>query len=214
MYALKIFYLVSPRVSQGVVNEAFVLFGVLRFASSIIGSILSSRYGRKTLLLSSSGGMAVTSAIMVVSVAILSSPSFSRVGYMCEWIAMSMFLLFIFFGTFGVMSIPWTLNVELLPTKMRSKGSATLVSFVYLVMFLLAKIFPFVTDSVNLCLVFAFLSVDAILLCIFVHFCVPETLGKSFHEIERYFRVHRWADKIHFYMRIKTTFDTVKLIGS
>lgn len=192
MYALKVFFLVSPHVSQGIVDEAFILFGVLRFVSSIISSIMSSKFGRKTLMKSSSGGMAVTSAIMVVSAAIRSpSSSSTTLDYFCEWTSMSMFLLFVFFGTFGVMSIPWTLVVELMPTKMRSTGSACLVSFGYLTMFLIAKIFPFVVDSINVCLVFAFLSVDAILLGIYVHFCVPETLNKSFSEIERYFHGRR-----------------------
>lgn len=140
-------------------------------------------------MMSSCGGMAVTAAILVVSAA---SPNFGHLG---EWTSLAMFLLFVFFGTYGVMGIPWTLAVELLPTKLRSTGSSVIVSFGYLIMFFSAKIFPFVLDSCSTCLVFGFLALEATFFAIFVYFCVPETLNKSFVEIEQYFSGHRVADK-------------------
>lgn len=183
VYAIKIFPQISPIVGKIFENESFVLFGILRFVTSIFGSLMSIKIGRKLLLLSSTLGMLLSCVYLTIGTA----TNNSKTSYLNEWLTIIMFLLFICFGTFGVMCIPWTLIVELIPTEARSIGSSILLSYSYILIFVFVKIFPFVMDVVRLCDIFAFFCVVLILLTIFVYIFIPETLGKSLLEIEQYF---------------------------
>lgn len=180
LYAIQIFPTVSPHYGEILKNETFVLTGIVRFLTSVAGSFMSIRVGRKTLLHISSVSMLISCVIIVGSMFV----SYTEVG---EIIIVTGVLLFIGAGSFGVMNIPWSLTVEILPTEVKSIGSTLLISYSYLLMSVLAKIFPKFLLLVNVYWVFTFFGFISLLLAIFVHFCIPETLGKTFKEIENFF---------------------------
>ena len=83
--------------------------------------------------------------------------------------------------------IPWNLVSELLPLESRAVGSGLLVSLAYLLMFGAVKSFPYAMAALGARNVFYMFGGVACLGTLFVFLCLPETLGKTFKDIERHF---------------------------
>ena len=179
-YVVKIFPALSAVKGQKFNNEAFLISGFIRLIASLAGSFLSARIARKTLFAASSLGMMFSCILAICS----SNGIFPLYN---EELGILSFLLYIGMGSLGVMNIPWTLSAELLPTEVRSTCSTVMVAYGYALMSVFAKVFPFLLENQGVTFVFAFFGVMSAALALFMRVFIPETLGKSFNEIERYF---------------------------
>lgn len=190
-YAFDIFPRLGPKIGQLLKSEAFVLFGVVRFVASVFSCCVSAKVGRKTLLIFSSLGMLLSLGGVIVVASLVATDADQRDQFwrrdLLEYAAVSGFILFVGVGAVGVMTVPWTLIVELLPTEKRAFGGAALISYAYLLLFASAKILPFALDSVGVSVVFVFFAVVSLLMACFVYFFIPETLNRTLVEIESYF---------------------------
>lgn len=155
-----------------------VLIGLIRFLMALLSVFLSKRFGRKPLLATSGLGMAL---VILVAAGHIHFAGQGMIPGIC-------ILLYVFFGSFGVSVIPWTLIGELLPLSVRGKGSGFLIAIAYIHMFVTVKLFIVVLDNIGIVSVFLIFSVCSFLLVIFVYFKIPETLGKTLQEIENYFK--------------------------
>lgn len=102
-------------------------------------------------------------------------------------IGLACILLFVTLSSVGFLIIPWTLVGEILPVSIRGTGGGFLVSYAYLLMFLMVKAFPFMLDLFHISVMFYFFSFTSFLNVVIVFLFLPETLGKSFEEIEKAF---------------------------
>lgn len=102
-------------------------------------------------------------------------------------IGLACILLFVTLSSVGFLIIPWTLVGEILPVSIRGTGGGFLVSYTYLLMFLMVKAFPFMLDLFHISGMFYFFSFTSFLNVVVVYWFLPETLGKSFEEIEKAF---------------------------
>ncbi|KAK0084768.1 hypothetical protein PV325_006463 [Microctonus aethiopoides] len=143
-YAISIFRNVGGKFNNGL-NEygALLLLGIIRFVTSIITAFLSRSIGRRTLCIVSEH----------------------------KWILLCVILFYVFTSSFGFAVIPWTLIGELLPISFRGIGGGFMVSFAYIVMFIVVQNYP-----------------NAIV--------TLETLGKSLTEIEKYFSTNKYLEII------------------
>lgn len=188
VYTVKILPLVSPQLGEIMKDEAFALLGILRFVANIFCCILSLKVGRRPLMLISSLGMALMSMSLVILPYCINDAHKAIKFGAYEWSMIMLFFMVIVLGTFGVMTIPWCLMVELFPHEARSQGSGISLCYSYSLLFIFAKIFPSVLETFDTSLVFAFIAAVSIAIGLFVFFYIPETLGKSFAEIEKYFQ--------------------------
>lgn len=193
-YAFDIFPKISPVMGEMLKKEAFVLFGVARFLASIICCSLSFKFGRKQLLMFSSIGMIVASSMLIVCRLIRNENSKDIIENVKECIALISFILLIGIGAIGVMAIPWTLIVELLPTQKRGIGGSYLISYAYINLFVFTKVFPFTLDAIGVSLLFGFFAFISLLITIFVYFFIPETLGRTLNEIESFYSNKQISD--------------------
>lgn len=60
-----------------------------------------------------------------------------------------------------------------------------MISFAYLLMFATVKMFIYVLDAIGMSYILLFLSITSMVSVIYVYFFIPETLGKTFEEIEQ-----------------------------
>lgn len=167
---------------------ALVILGTIRFIMSIISALISRKIGRRPLMFTSTVGMCVTSIVagcLVVPNSI--SQSLNINVQTAKNITMYSVLGYVCFSSLGYLVIPWTLIGELLPVKVRGKLGGLMVSLAYVFMFVVVKIFPFLLDSVTLDSLFYSLAALNLIGFAFLYFFLPETLGKTFSEIEKYF---------------------------
>lgn len=198
-YAVDLFREIGGHFEKGI-NEyiALVLLGSIRFVMAVISACISKYVGRRHLLIMSGMGMCFCSLIAGVYMYLTvippdelaklhiskakeddNIPLYCTLGYVC-------------FSSLGYLVIPWTLIGEILPVKVRGKLGGVLVSIAYILMFGVVKVFPFVLDYIKIQCLFCIFSVINLCGACFVFFFLPETLGKSFKDIERYFKKHDW----------------------
>lgn len=162
-----------------------ILLGGVRFLMSIVGAVLISRFSRKSMLLLSTVGMAVSLLLAVVyykyyeyfKEEIRIFPSFPLICI----------LFYVMFSMIGMLPIPWILVGELFPLRVRSIMSGVVICMAQCFVFICVKIYP---DSIlylnfsGTLLVFLIATVLTILLC---KFYLPETKNKTLEEIEKFF---------------------------
>ncbi|KAK6619692.1 hypothetical protein RUM43_012449 [Polyplax serrata] len=177
-----IFYAIQIFEKTGSVEydktTSLVILGFVRFVMAIISMFLSRKVGRIPLLTTSGLGMAV---VILVAAGYIHFVGQGMIPVAC-------LLLFVLFASYGLTVIPWTLIGELLPLSIRGKGSGILVAVAYLYMFLTVKLFIMILDDIGIAGVFIGFSVFSVVFVIFVYFAVPETLGRTFEEIESHFK--------------------------
>ena len=100
---------------------------------------------------------------------------FCILGYVC-------------FSALGVIIIPWTLISELFPIEVKGKLGGLMVTTAYLQMFMVVKLFPYAIGWINMPGILLIFSVNSFLCVVFVYYFLPETFGKSFNEIENFFK--------------------------
>lgn len=179
-YAVDIFEKIGGNFGKGIDEYVALIFlGTIRFMMSILTAVLSKRIGRRLLLFISGIGMLVTSFSGGINLSLnVQNHSITLVcilGYVC-------------LSSVGYLVIPWTLIGELLPVKVRGKLGGFLIAIAYLLMFGTVKAFPFILEAIQIQWIFCiFFLINCLGFC-FIYYFLPETLGKSFSEIEQYFR--------------------------
>ncbi|KAL1116672.1 hypothetical protein AAG570_005144, partial [Ranatra chinensis] len=101
--------------------------------------------------------------------------------------ALPMFLSLSFFNGLGAAPIPWMLQSELFPFRGRSLGSSVAAAISYLIGFVATKTFLNLEEVATLEGVFFIYTGLSFLAVLFVWVSLPETEGRSLHEIEAYF---------------------------
>lgn len=179
-YAVDIFRRIGGDLQNSLnAYVALVLLGTIRFIMSIISVISSKRIGRRPTMFFSATGMCITVLGAGYFFDSENKTSNNLVSYLI--------LGYISFSSVGYFVIPWTLIGEILPMKVRGKLGGFMISIAYIFMFGMVKSFPFIFETIDLN--YIFYSLSAINFCglLFLIYFLPETLGKSFSEIEKYF---------------------------
>lgn len=190
-YALPIFK--SIVYDRNSIDElkCLAIMGTIRFISALLTSSLSFYIGRKPLLIFSSITMVLSCGLIVFTfdgIPLSLDTNYSNIGSFKIPLPLIGVMLYVFSSSLGVLIFPWTLICELLPTSVRAIGSSLLVSYSYLLMFIVMKVFPYIFATFSVSSIFTCFGVVSLLMAIYVYLFVPETLGKSFQEIEDYFK--------------------------
>ena len=170
---------------------ALVLLGIVRFKMSILTAWFSKIYGRRQLCIISGLGMAFSMFFSGMYMYLTSSwdekGNFKATLTGQQWTLIMIILAYVLASSVGFMVIPWTLTGELLPISIRGIGSGIMVAIAYIIMFGVVKAYLYVLDAIGTQGLFFFFSFMSLLGTGFVYLFLPETLGKSFSEIEKYF---------------------------
>ncbi|CAH1962950.1 unnamed protein product [Acanthoscelides obtectus] len=194
-YAIDIFRDIGGHFQDGM-NEyvALVLLGTIRFVMSLISAAISKRVGRRPLMFTSSIGMCLTSLmaglymyLTIIPQNVYQEFNIKKDETTHDNITLYCVLGYVCFSSLGYLVIPWTLIGELLPVKVKGKLGGILVSIAYVMMFAVVKVYPYLVDIITIQHLFFVLSVLNLFGFVFLYFFLPETLGKTFSDIESYF---------------------------
>lgn len=192
-YAVDLFREIGGHFQHGIDEYvSLVLLGSIRFVMAIICMIVSKFVGRRPLLLMSAIGMTLSSLIAGFYMYLTVIPQELEKLHITKAqeddnITLICVLTYVCFSSLGYMVIPWTLVGELLPVPVRGVSSGALIAVAYVLMFVMVKLFPFILEAVKIQCIFYVISVVNLCGVCFIFFFLPETLGKSFAEIEKYF---------------------------
>ncbi|KAL7286233.1 hypothetical protein TKK_0019489 [Trichogramma kaykai] len=171
--------------------DAMVILGILRFLMSLLTSFFSKNYGRRFLCITSGLGMAFSmffsAMYFYLTSAVDENGQTKEVMADQKWILLVLVLFYVCTSCIGFVIIPWTLIGELLPISVRGIMGGFLVSAAYVMMFGVTKTYPYLVKALGAQGLFYFFSVTSLIGATFVYVFLPETLGKSFAEIEKYF---------------------------
>ncbi|KAK0166301.1 hypothetical protein PV328_004734 [Microctonus aethiopoides] len=200
-YAISIFRNVGGKFNNGL-NEygALLLLGIIRFVTSIITAFLSRSIGRRTLCIVSGIGMAISMFIATIylytMLIIDNNNQLMIILTEHKWILLCVILFYVFTSSFGFAVIPWTLIGELLPISFRGIGGGFMVSFAYIVMFIVVQNYPNAIVTLGPENIFLFFGIMSLIGTIVIYYFLPETLGKSLTEIEKYFSTNKYLEII------------------
>ncbi|XP_055694587.1 facilitated trehalose transporter Tret1-like [Lutzomyia longipalpis] len=163
-------------------NLSALIVGVFELIGSNLAIICVDRGGRRWNLLVSSGGSAV-------SIAILGAVFFVKSFYGVEsaassWLAVVSLSAFMTLAAIGVVAIPFSVSAEVLPPKLRSPVSTTFMLLYWAMTFVIVDFFLIFGDHSGMYTPLWMCGAWCTFELIFVYFYLPETKGKSFDQVE------------------------------
>nr|XP_023013454.1 facilitated trehalose transporter Tret1-2 homolog [Leptinotarsa decemlineata] len=165
---------------------ASLVVGACLFSSSLVGPYVIDKFGRKTLMISSCSIMALCLISMGAFFFIKEKTSLSTEPIF--WLPITSLVLLILVFQIGVAAVPWTISSELFPSDLKQLAASATTFSCYFTSFIITKFFTDMTTALGTGETFWFFAVFSILYVIFTLFCVPETRGKTFMEIQNILR--------------------------
>jgi sugar porter (SP) family MFS transporter len=170
-----------PHQTASTALWANVIIGAINFVATIAGMLLIDRSGRKRLLSSAFGGMALS--LVGVSAAIrFQAPAIVVLIFILTYVACF---------AVGVGTGTWVLMAEICPTRVRGRAMALATVCLWCGTLLVTLTFLSLVNLFTAAGVFLLYAVISIGAFLFVWRGVPETKGKTLEEIERYWLSQR-----------------------
>ena len=170
-----------PHQTASTALWANVIIGAINFVATIAGMLLIDRSGRKRLLSSAFGGMALS--LIAVSAAI----RFQASGT----VVLIFVLTYVACFAVGVGTGTWVVMAEICPTRVRGRAMAVATVCLWCGTLLVTLTFLSLVNLFTAAGVFLLYAVISIGAFFFVWRGVPETKGKTLEEIERYWLSQR-----------------------
>ena len=160
--------------------------------TTVVGAILINKFGRKTLLNVSAGGMSVCVIALAIYFTIANkyvkdSPEALAYSKSFGWIPLVSLMAFFAVFSVGWGPIVWMLVPEITPSKARNFVTSMSTCFNWTLVFLITLTFSKVVEWIGIQGGFFFFGVWAAIAIPFCIFFLPETKGKTFDELEHLF---------------------------
>jgi MFS transporter, SP family, arabinose:H+ symporter len=155
-----------------------VLIGVVNLLFTFVAIWLVDKAGRKPLLIAGT-------LVQVVSL--------GSVGWMFASgnhgpLLLASILGFVAAFAVAMGPIPWIVNSEIFPTKLRGRAMSVAISLLWLADFIVTQTFPRLRESIGPARTFWVYAFFSLLSTVFVVLMVPETKGRTLEEIEASWR--------------------------
>ncbi|XP_013142134.1 PREDICTED: facilitated trehalose transporter Tret1-like [Papilio polytes] len=167
---------------------ASVVIGVIQLFASFCTTVMMERFKRKQILISSLIGMLIG---LVGLGAFFKIREDAEVQGFLNYLPLISLILVVYCYSAGMGSLIWVLTAELFDGPARAFGVSISLIINTLSVFLTTKYFSTLTTVLGPAVTYWWFSGCCFITCIFIHYCVPETKGKTFREIQEYFEGDR-----------------------
>lgn len=177
-----IFYyipLIVEKATGHAASEALmwpIIQGIILVIGALFFLVIADKFDRRTLLRLGGSIMGLSFILPSILNLFMKTPPMIIVVFLCVYVA---------FYSFTWAPLTWVLVGEIFPLAIRGRASGLASSFNWIGSFLVGLLFPVMTASMPQEMVFAIFGVICLLGVAFIHFCVPETRGRSLEEIEQ-----------------------------
>ncbi|KAH8368900.1 hypothetical protein KR200_001005 [Drosophila serrata] len=160
------------------VGMCTIVIGVLQIVGNYATTLLCDKYGRRILMLTSTGGASLCLISFGFYTYYAQEYDLSSVG----WLPLLILSFYVFLCNIGIVGCMFVVLVELFPSKIRSVGASTFVVILSSTVFLTLKIFPLCMAAWGISV--TMWSCSVITFCSFLYFLffLEETKGKSLLE--------------------------------
>jgi MFS family permease len=148
---------------------------VINLVGTVVALLVIDRLGRKPLLITATGGMAVSLAALVMAFLLGAS----------GWIVLLPVLAYVAFFAVGLGPGVWVLMSELFPTAVRGRAMSVATVSLWTACTVITLTFLSLVNAVTIAGAFAVYAALSVFTLIFVWRGVPETEGRTLEEIER-----------------------------
>lgn len=166
--------LLAATVAVGFTKTTFILTAIF----------LIDKLGRKPLLYVSTIGMTISLLCLSLTLFFLGN------GYLGIGLAILSVCANVAFFSVGIGPVCWVLSSEIFPLRLRAQASALGAVGSRVSSGVVAMSFLSVSHAITVGGTFFVFSMISAISIAFVHFCVPETKGKSLEQIELVFQAH------------------------
>lgn len=161
-------------------KDSAILVSIITLAANLVTLNIIERFNRRTLYIWSS-------VLTMLSYFLFAVYGFFLKGQpeleWMNWMPLFCFASIVFFSWLGIAPIPYIINIELSPNKIRQTCIAMVISIIWAVLFVYGIIFYTFVELFGLYTCMIILGLFSLLTALFAFFFVPETRGKSYEEI-------------------------------
>jgi len=162
--------------SSGAALMANVIIGSFNFICTLIAMRCLDRWGRRTMLLTGSAGMAVSLALFVIAYRIPGIPPL---------VILAGVLCYTGFFAFAMGPIPWIVISEIFPNKIRGRAVSLATSALWTSVLAVTFTFLSLVRALGVSGVFGIYAILCVVSFVFILKMVPETRGKTLEQIQR-----------------------------
>lgn len=183
-----IFYGETIFKSTGVRMDSLVqvvIFAVVQVIACAVSAVLIDKLGRKLLMAVSEGVMCL--CLIGLAVFFLVRQYRPDVAEYMSWLPLTSACVYILAFCLGTGPIPWAYMGEIFPAKLKGAASSSAAFFNWILAFVVTVSFSSAIQAVGDAAVLLFFAVICALSVLFVLFCMVETKGKTFAEIQQEF---------------------------
>lgn len=163
-----------------------IIVGIIRFVMAIVAAILINKFGRKSLCMVSSGGMALS--MLAAAIYFKYYELYPNETKILPFLPLISVLLNVLFSMIGMLPIPWILVGEMFPLQVRPIMCGFVICLAQCFIFICVKIYHDMNFYLNFSGTICIFFVSAVLALIFCKVFLPETKNKSLEEIEEHFK--------------------------
>lgn len=155
-----------------------VIVGAVNVVFTFVAIWLVDRAGRRPLLIAGT----LVQVVALVAVGVMFQIGQSGMGVLL------CILLFVAAFAVAMGPIPWIVNSEIFPTKLRGRAMSVAIFCLWLADWIVTQTFPMLRESIGPAKTFWVYAFCSLLSTVFVLLMVPETKGRTLEEIEASWR--------------------------
>ncbi|CAH0597622.1 unnamed protein product [Chrysodeixis includens] len=180
-----LFYLTNIFEAAGSSLDASIstiIIGSVQLGASCVTPLAADRLGRKVLLMISSAGTAV--GLFLLGTYFVIADNENPVAEQIGWLPVVALIIFIITFCWGLGSLPWPIMAELFPIEVKVVAMPMVNAFCWILAFLITRYFSALAAATGMGVTFFIFGACCVVSFFFTLFLIPETKGKSFHEIQ------------------------------
>ncbi|XP_039948274.1 facilitated trehalose transporter Tret1-like [Bactrocera tryoni] len=156
-------------------QDCTIFVGVVQILCTLLASILVEKFGRKTLMLTSTAGMAL--GMFGFGAFVQFTDDATKAEY--NWVPLVAVAFVTATASFGVISLTFTIIVEILPAKIRAQAQSIAMMFCSIMVFITLKLYPYFLFNLGISITMYSCASSCVFTGVYLLIFLPETKGKS-----------------------------------